>query len=393
MARPKKDIRVSYRGELGRYQVQFVEDGGRWHMSPESDPETAARWARRNRARLIAKAAPKLRQFCAGFFDPGSPWVQRMRKKGHVYTRRYLETRQGYLDNYVIPEFGDDDPREITRRQIDDWLLSLGRASGGSKPLAGATKNKILYTIKIVFDDLIDREIVERNPVEGVRPYDKSPVKPRGALPVDALERLFPETHGALVRVWGSTMWAAMMLVLYDTGMRPGEMRALTWRDLYEEINFDTKASSWAFVVRKGIVSGTRADLKTTKNDMVKASGISERTHRELMAWKEETGFPGDDDFIFTQTGRAPLTDAGILMAFRRGLKRVGIEAEGWSPYWLRHTFVTEALRVLTPQQIADLAGHSVEVSRIYQHPTDEIILAKSKESRDTLERARKSAK
>lgn len=385
MARPKKDIRASYRKEYGRYQIQYIEDPERWHLTPEDTEDAALRWARRNRDRIIVASVKTLSEHILGFFASSGRWAQRMREKGHVYTEKYLETRQGYLDNYIAPEFGDCAPSEITRRQIDDWLLTLKRQSGSTTPLAGATKNKILYTLSIVFEDMVDREVIDRNPISGIRPYSKAPVKPRGVLPQDALERLFPATRGGLVKVWGSTMWAACMLVLLDTGMRPGELRALRWSELHQDISFASGASAWAFVVRHGIEAGTEAKIKTTKNDMVKAVGISELTKQILDCWREETRFAGDGDFIFTQTGVRPITGDGIVIAFRRGLKAAGFESTAWTPYWLRHSFVTNALRLIPVDSIAALAGHSVEVSRQYQHPDDEIVLAKTRAAREAM--------
>jgi hypothetical protein len=82
--------------------------------------------------------------YCKGFFDPESPWVNRMRQKGHHYTAKYLMNRRGYVENYIIPEFREAVPGNITRQEIDDWLLALKKSNG--KELAGETKNKIMYT-------------------------------------------------------------------------------------------------------------------------------------------------------------------------------------------------------------------------------------------------------
>jgi len=368
-------------------EIHFEEAPGHWIASPEKSRSSAIAWAKRNRARLVSAKADTVRELARDFFDPSGPWTERMVAKGHTFVTKYLRTRQGHLDNYLIPLFGKRDPRTITRREIDDAILGAKRLDGG--PLAGETKNKVLYSINLFFEELIDRGKIERNPMEGIRPYDKTPVKPRGVIPRDALAKLFPDTHGALVQVWGSSMWASVMLVLMDTGMRPGEARALRWEELHQEIDFASGAASWAFVVRHGIEAGTAAKVKTTKNDMVKAGGLSARTVQELAIWREESKHGADGDFIFTQKGAAPVTNEGISAAFRRGLESVGIESKEWTPYWLRHSFVTNALRVLPPESIAALAGHSVEVSRVYQHPDDEIVLAKSRADRETLDKAR----
>ena len=383
MPTPRKTIRMR-RGPRGTWLVSFAEAPGQSFSSPISnalDPLGAEAWAKRNRERLLAKAdhGLHLRDFCAGFFEPGSPWVKRMREKGHRFGAAYLGVRQGHLDNYVSPLFGALDPRELSGRCIDDELIAARRKGGA--PLAPATKYKICYSLNLVLEDLLERKIIASNPLSGIKPYSKAPVAPRGAISRDALPKLFPPTHGDMVRVWGGSMWAACMLVLLDSGMRPGELRALRWSELHGEER--------AFVVRHGIEAGTTATVKGTKTGQVKAGSVSLRTAQELAIWRAESRHPDETDFVFTLAGEAPVTGAGILKAFRRGLAAVGLEAERWTPYWLRHSFVTYSLGSLSEEEVSLLAGHSVEVDRIYQHPDDELALARSKVARGKLDKAR----
>jgi integrase len=303
-----------------------------------------------------------------------------MREKGHTFGAAYLSVRQGHLDNYIGPLFGAEDPRALGGRQIDDTLLGAPRRHG-RKPLAPATKYKIMYSFALVLADLRERGIIETNPLEGIKPYSKAPIAPRGALPRDALPKLFPTTHGELVQVWSGSMWAACMLVLLETGMRPGELRALRWGELYGEER--------AFVVRHGIEAGTVDHVKGTKTDQVKSGGISIRTAQELTIWRAESRHSGADDFIFTLEG-PPVTGAGILKAFRRGLAAVDLEAERWTPYWLRHSFITYSLDSLEDSELLMLAGHTnLTTNAIYRHPDDEIVLKRSKTAREKLDMAR----
>ncbi|MGA2548196.1 MAG: hypothetical protein ABSF43_16740 [Rectinemataceae bacterium] len=85
------------------------------------------------------------------------------------------------------------------------------------------------------------------------------------------------------------------------------------------------------------------------------------------------------------------MTGAGILKAFRRGLAAVGLEAERWTPYWLRHSFITYSLDSLEDSELLMLAGHTNLITNaIYRHPDDEIVLKRSKAAREKLDKARK---
>ena len=89
--------------------------------------------------------------------------------------------------------------------------------------------------------------------------------------------------------------------------------------------------------------------------------------------------------------GTTPVSNAAIGQVFKRALERLGYDATWWTPYWLRHSFVTYSLEALDESEVAMLAGHSVQVSRSqYQHPDDETLYRKSAGVRGKLVKARK---
>lgn len=365
MSRPPAEIRAK-RQRDGRFRVSYLDAPGRWISCPETTRAKALAWARRTKAEnLAARAALTLAPFLDGFFAPSGAWAARAKGKGRSVGDLYLANRQGHLDRYVRPLFGLLDPRELTGRQIDDAILAAVRRSG--KPLAPATKYKIVYSFHLVLEDLCERGIIERNPLEGIASYSKAPVSPRVALSREDMALLFPEGHGDLIRVWGSRSWASMMLAFRDTGIRPLEASRMRWRAFVGETVGDRKL--WALV------------FPGAKGDKIRAPGLSARTAEELQAWREESREPGDDNYIWG----AP-TPAGILKAFRRGAVRAcGERADRWITYNLRHSFVTHSLSTLSEEEIALLAGHSVAVDRIYQHPDERIALDRSREARRKL--------
>jgi integrase len=259
---------------------------------------------------------------CKDFFSSSGRWAERMREKGHYYGNKYFVTRRGYMENYIIPAFGRLDPRNIKRRDIDNWLLGLKQPDG--KRLAGATKNKIMYTMSLIFEELMDLEIIEKNPAQGIKPFNKTPVLPRGVIDRESLVKLYPETHEQLLKIWGSSLWVSMMLIFNDTGCRPGELRALVWADLDAEKRF--------FPIRKGVEAGTADTIKCTKTGVVRIGFLTVRTVRELRIWRKEAPSCRNDDFIFTHNGKKPVSAAAVIKAFRRGLKNAGMENRPWTP-------------------------------------------------------------
>jgi integrase len=323
-----------------------------------------------------------LAYYCSNFFSVGGYWAEKMRMKGHAYPEKYLAGRQGHLDLYVIPSFGPRKPEDIKRRDIDQWLMYLKKPDG--KPLAGSTKNKIMYTMSLIFEELRDLEVVEKNPIRGIRAFNEEPVKPRGAIDKVYMEKLFPDSRDGLVKVWNSIMWAAIMMVFRDTGSRPGEARALTWGD----IDFSKRFIPF----RKGVASGTSDRIKETKTGTVKAGFLTMQTVNTLEMWKRLSSHNQDGDFIFSINGKKPVSAVAVIRAFRRGLVNIGAADKPWTPYWLRHSFGTYQMENLSQEEIMKLMGHKAEaITRIYQHPDNEILYRSAEDIQKKLDQLREN--
>lgn len=378
MGRPPSEIRARTNNATGRQQVAFLERPGHWYHCPETDRAKAIQWARRNRDRLLGDPARrlKLEDLARDFYAPDGVWRRRLAEKGQLMSDRHLANQAAMLVRYILPAFGTRDPRELLGREIDDEIFALRRSNG--RPLASATKYKIVRAFSVLLEDLVGRGILERNPLAGVRPFSKRPQQPRGAIPRDVLQRLFPLGHGPLLRVWGKTMWSAMALLFRDTGMRPGEARALRWADIYP--------TEGAVVVRRAVKSN--GELGGTKTGVVRAGDLSAAALAELALWREESRCGGDEDLVFHTDGKA-ISSAGFREAMRAALKRIGCEGTPYTPYWIRHSFVTYALAALDAREVALLAGHSETIAQaVYSHPDDRVVIQQSLKARRKLKRS-----
>lgn len=395
MARPKNQdgIRAKVRVRDGFQMIHFDEYPGHWIVSPEHDRSRALAWAKRNRDRLVlSNDSATIADYCKGFYAEDGIWVRRQKDKGRHYIELHLKNRQAYLDNYFSNIFGHLRPQDIDRpefrREFDNWLLDLRSYLDDERKLSRATKNKIIYSVNDFIEEMIDLKKMTGNPLTGLKKYSKDPENPRGVIDRESLAMMFPSRHGDLVRIWGSPMWACVMLTFYDTGVRPGEARALTWADI------DTAKRFIPF--RKGIQAGTTNRVKGTKTGVVKAGFLNERTVQELDIWRSLSRFSADKDFVFTVKGDKPVTNEATTKAFRRGLAQIAKENKGWepnpnwTPYWLRHSFGTYQMEVLEDGEIAALMGNGVVVlKRHYQHPDDETLYRSSEGIKEKLDRSR----
>jgi integrase len=385
MARPKKEIRTWNKD--GIFQVKYAECPEHWFSTGQASEIEALAWARRRRGELLAPRGITLREFAAGFYDDDSPWVRRRLAKlakDERFSAEYLPQHRARLKNYIIPAFGSFQLKDVTRRAFDDWLLDLKGLRGGhhgAESIKHSTKNKIIDCLMHIMDEAVDRGLIERSPIEGIAPFGRDE-DAREVFNADELKKMFPVDRHEAEKVWLSQMWLAYFVVLRDTGIRPGELHALTWGDWMPQYG--------GFPVTKAIENKT-GRVKRTKTGSVKPAYLSARGIQELMIWRAVCRRTAETDLIFSFDGDTPHITETANKHFRGALKRAEIERRKRTPYCLRHSFATHALDELPLEMVQKLLGHSVSslvALRSYYHPSADNIMRSGLAAKDALDRS-----
>ncbi|HAK45148.1 MAG TPA: hypothetical protein DCO79_04405, partial [Spirochaeta sp.] len=164
----KKEYRLWCRKDRGGlFYVQFASHPGKWVSSGFKDRDSALIWAERNKV-VQQRKEITFKDFATGFFSEDRyNYIKRMEAKNKKYQRQWHILNQGRLDNYIVPEFGNQLISTITTRQIDDWYIQL-RTMRGDKPAADSTKNKILNVLRVVLQEAKDLKYIETNPAKEV---------------------------------------------------------------------------------------------------------------------------------------------------------------------------------------------------------------------------------
>jgi integrase len=307
-------------------------------------------------------------------------WRYKRAEKKKLFTDKSMQTRAAVMKNWIVPLWGEYHPDRLTVWIIDKAMM--GVTSGITKrPLAGSTRNRILSVLSELYVHLIEEGLVTHNPVRDVVRCNSQPEHPRNALPLGEIQSLFPHDREALRRIWRTQKYVCAFLILRDTGLRPGELAALKWRDWDSEIKF--------FPILRAIESGSRDREKGTKTGATKSAIITDQTAAEIEALRKRVK-PKPEDFIFSNKYGTPYSTHRLSWNFHEAVKRAGIERPELTPYWLRHTFNTRSLETMPDDLVRRLMGHGTgAMTRHYRHADAESLAREAALIRDRVNACR----
>lgn len=250
-----------------------------------------------------------------------------------VKHRKQPQQIKQQMDADIIPLLGKFELNKIHTRDVTRALDSIVKRG------APVHANKVLSTLKQVFNYAVNRGELLSNPAANLRSRDIGGIeKPKERyLSIDEIKTLWlfldSNLHGLCLQVKN----AIKIIIL--TGVRTAEIRFSTWGE------FDLKGSLWTIPAEH---SKTALIMKVHLSPQVKV------LLKELRAASSsEYVLPGSDSSSF-------LSEKAISKAINRIQDRVGI------PYWtahdLRRTFATQLGEALhtDPVVIEKCLGHKM---------------------------------
>jgi integrase len=241
-------------------------------------------------------------------------------------------TIDGYRETmaYAKEALGNKDVRRLGVGDIGVFLKLLQE-----RKLSPSTRAKHLRVLSACLDAAIVHDCAAINPVRKMKPAEKPKPEQREAayLENDELPRLLAEVKERTYQV--------LFLLALKTGMRFGELAALTWR------NVDLQGA--VIGVRKSYSKGKVGDVKsrTSRRDV----HLTDDVVKLLGEWWGESDKPDDDALVFLDltTGGHLRFDHVLRRQLYPAIKRAGIEREGPTGedrvfHSFRHTFAKVAL-------------------------------------------------
>ena len=243
-----------------------------------------------------------------------------------------------------------DDVREVNLPHVLDFRKQLDHRKGpGGKPNSVTYRNRHVRAVRMLFRLLFKRELILSNLAVQIPEY-KDPIKlPRGIMDKDQVKRLL---QAAYMTTPTGFRDRTIFEVLYSTGIRGGELCALT---LY---NLDLPAR----MVR---VLGKGRKERVVPIGKVACSYLAEyiKTVRPILLGDKQSSI------VFVTAGGEGFKTNNLRQQFILHRDRAEL-GDIYTVHSLRHTCATEMLKGgASIRHVQELLGHAdIQTTQIYTH-------------------------
>ena len=261
-------------------------------------------------------------------------------KKSAADDRRHIRTLSAFFGNLLLSQ--------LTKERVEEFKqLRKERVTFKGTPVNAATCNRELACLRHLLKLAVEEGMLEAAPP--VRLYREHGERER-ALSEEEFQRLLAVSPRHLQR---------LLLCGYETGMRAGEIKRLTW----DKVDLKT-----------GFIRLVAEDTKTSEKRPIPISLALQDVLEEIRKEQREGKVAPIDGRVFTWNGK-PMTE-GWKTAFHTACRKAGVEDFHFHDF--RHTFVTRKVREgWDYKRIMAITGHKTfAVFQRYNNPSEEDIRA-----------------
>jgi len=329
------------------------------------------------RGRPRPSRSPTLAEYGAKHFSHTLPALV---ATGHN-SPRTVEFYRHLWNTHVAPFLGHHKLAALTNHILRDWQTDRAHAISihTGKPLSPRTQQAVYGVLRAVLNEAIRDGLLERNPLSGTGV--RAPKGERGRP-----SALSDGTIIALLQQMNGTWLYPLIVLMYLTGVRPGEAVGVRWGDL------DLEAGTWDISrtiarVPKDDGDGTTLGFSEPKTPSSKAPIalaasavevlLEQRTRLEQQkcsAERERRSW-ADLDLVFATRSGTPLALGNVLRKLKLQASRAGV-TEDVTLHRLRHTAATALLEEgVSIAVTSKLLRHTrlATTTDIYSHMTERI--------------------
>ena len=286
--------------------------------------------------------APALQWFIDFWNPETSEYLREKKRKGQNVHKKHTGNSAAFVRKYWPPILQEKRLGELGRQDIQAMFDKLDRME-----LNGNTKNHILRSVLTPLKWAYNNEVLSRDLSKGWVMY-KTVYKRRAILTMEMARNVF--------RVpWDNEFSKLASMLAMCTGMRAGEILALTLDDLGEDCIYIRHSFS--------LIDG----LKCTKNGESRTVYVPfPFLMQKLRDYGETNPHPNGSGFIFWgMTPDKPMDPNGLRRYFRRALVLAGMDKEDAKQMtfhaW-RHFYATYMSDKVNQKALQGQTGHKTQI-------------------------------
>lgn len=305
---------------------------------------------------------------------------QKIRLKTKAVKESTLKSEKTMFQNHIGPSLGKKRVCKITVLDAKNFQIALmDKKNHKGESLEVSTINKIMYCFEKIMSSAVRDEIILQNPVCKVKKLkDTRELRAR-----DTIHRaLSKEEQEVFFRYAKTTWYFNALLLLLNTGMRQGELRALRWSNIDYEKELIHIRKTMSYDLENKPVENLPKTRTSMRNIPLNKNiiNILEKQKQQTAVLNRERKIRALDDYVIKSPNNLPVRDIRRLNeAIHRIVAKIrndGYDFPDISCHSLRATFATRAIDAgMSPQTLKEILGHAdyKMTMDLYYHSTSDI--------------------
>ena len=255
--------------------------------------------------------------------------------------------------------------KDIELQKIDSKIISDFYAHLNLKNLSAETVHKIHAIVNNSFKLAVRNGLVNSNPAQGIK-LPKVHQQEKNALSDSEVEKILQaaKNYCDSDKVQNKNIFPLVKLALVS-GLRRGELAALTW----DNIDFEQNK---IYVTHSVCELKNKIFIKSTKTDASNRSMTIPTLMMNILREHKNNFATGEFVFPSLTDKNKPQAPSNICRVYRKILKMAGVKS---SLHILRHTNITNLItNGIDIKTVKNRAGHTrIETTMSYTHPPEDL--------------------
>lgn len=346
-----KQVQGARKRADGKLEKRFTINGKRYSVYGRSNKE------------LVDKELELRKKIDAGVYKKNrsitlDQYFEEWRKRKLISVKtNTVRTYTNFYNFYISDVLGKYKIKDIEKRQCQKWFDDL------DCDLSANTKNTSLRILKAMLNDAVEDEIIVRNPASSIKLCKADEEKA-----TETIHRALTEQEQAdFMREMKKDFLYEYVALALCTGMRTGELSALTWKDIDYKKNVIHVKHSITYTENGDITIGSPKSEKSNRdipmNDTIKHILADQKIKCMMVRSSLDNNIIGFDNRVFCTVYGNIVRDGAINKAIAKTIDRLnkqGKHMEKITCHAFRDTFATRYIEQGgNAQTLKTILGHS----------------------------------